>query len=220
MEKDRLFHSCDVYYTFNESMQKFEGHLDYKDYLYRSISEVTPFVIYEEELKRLNNYLVLILKNSTQQKQAEIDWANKITPDGNFISYGEIELVKNEVQSKWLLNINQVLFSTGITLLLSFLESCFYDLTHWLNPSSNIKKIKGNKIEKYLDSLNKTLGTQMYLSKQIQESRKIRNKFIHNQLDFNEVQEKELRYTMDAVVELLLEVEHAMIEKGKLVKYL
>ncbi|MFD1416146.1 hypothetical protein [Oceanobacillus jeddahense] len=216
MEQDKLFSSSDIYFTLNETTQKLESHLDYEDYLYRSISEKTPFIIYEEELKRLNDYLVFLLENSIQQKQEEIDWSNIIVPDGNFISDGEIELAKDEVRLKWSFNINQTLFSTGITMLLSFLESCLSEIAQWQDPLLDIKKIKGNKMEKYFHSLNRSLNTQLVLPKQIQESRKIRNKFIHNQLQSNEVHKKELRYTIDAVVNLLFELENAMIENGKL----
>lgn len=194
-----------------------ESHLDYEDYLYRSISEKTPFVIYEEELKRLNDYLVFLLESSNQQKHEEVSSFNTMTIDDDFlVGAGEIELARDEIELSWSFNIEKTLFSLGLTLLLSFLESCLMDLVSWIEPSIKKRKIKGNKIEEYLTVLNNSMNTNLFLSETLINSRRLRNKFVHNQFKYDSVQEKDLRYTIDAIVDLLFDIEDAFIKNGKI----
>lgn len=215
MKKDKIFLSSDVYFTMDKAIREFEAHLDYEDYLYRSYSSKTPFISYEQELKRINGYLVILLENSNQNRQEELDLYDNWIPDADdIIGDGEIELAKEEVDTTWSFNINQTLFCLGITLLLSFLESCLLELSQYLDSSFNYKKVNGKKLEAYLKILNQSLNLNLTLSKQLLNSRKIRNEFIHNQFKYSDISQKELRYTIDAIVDLLFKIETTMINNG------
>lgn len=213
MRADLLFFSCNEYFTIDENSHELEFHLDYEDYLYRSNSSTTPFVIYEEELKRLNDYLVFLLQSSNEQKREEVDSFSEITLEDNIVGVEEFEMVRDMAELAWSYNINSTLFSLGITLILSFLESCLFDLSSWIAPSST-KKAKRNKIESYLQILNNSLNTGLVMSERLVKSRKLRNKFVHNQLGCNKICEKDLRCTIDEVVRLLFEIEDAIVKRG------
>lgn len=145
MDDKSLFYSSDELFTINEDTQEIEPLLYSEDYLYYSQSARAPFVIFEEELKRLNNYLVFLLESSNQQKQEEIHSYSEIEWGNDFLGEGEVELGKSEIELSWLFNINHTLFPLGLTLILSFLESCLFDLSNWIDPESS-RKAKRNKL--------------------------------------------------------------------------
>lgn len=215
MDDKSLFYSSDELFTINENTQEIESLLYSEDYLYYSHSARAPFVIFEEELKRLNNYLVFLLESSNQQKKEEIDSYSEIEWGNDFLGEGEVELGKSEIELSWLFNINHTLFPLGLTLILSFLESCLFDLSNWIDPESS-RKVKRNKAESYLKILSQSLGTELVFSERLAKCRKLRNKFVHNQLEYNEIHEQDLRFAIDEVVKILFELEEAMIDCGKL----
>ncbi|MBC2322805.1 hypothetical protein [Listeria booriae] len=213
IEKDRLYPSSDPYIIVDEDTNKWQTHLDYQDYLYRSISNRIPFPIYEDELKRLNDYIVFLLEKTNEETEEQINLHANMKPDWSWVGTAEIEMTQESVKSTWSFNRKNTLYLTAITLLNSFLESCLNDLVKLFISEEKISSKGMSKVEKYVSVLNEFLKSNISMPKYLKESKKLRNEFVHDQLSSSEVGEEIVRYTIDAIVELLYDIEQEFINK-------
>ncbi|MBC6314031.1 hypothetical protein [Listeria grandensis] len=213
IEKDRLYPSSDPYIIVDEDTNKWQTHLDYQDYLYRSISSRFPFPVYEEELKRLNDYIVFLLEKTNEETKEQINLQSNMEPDWIWIGTAELEMTQESVKSTWSFNRNKTLYLTAVTLLNSFLESCLNDLVKLFISDEKIRSKGMSNVEKYVFVLNEFLKSEISMPEYLKESRKLRNEFVHDQLSSSEVGEEIVRYTIDAIVELLYDIEQEFINK-------
>ncbi|MBC2011387.1 hypothetical protein HCB13_00675 [Listeria marthii] len=70
-----------------------------------------------------------------------------------------------------------------------------------------------SNVEKYVFLLNEFLKSEISMPEYLKESRKLRNEFVHDQLSSSEVGEEIIRYTVDAIVELLYGIEQEFSNK-------
>ncbi|MBC1502062.1 hypothetical protein HB943_15780 [Listeria weihenstephanensis] len=213
IENDRLYLSSDPYITVDEETNKWQTHLDYQDYLYRSVSNRIPFLIYEEELKRINDFIVFLLEKTNEETEEQINAHANLEPDWTWVGTAEIEMTQESVKSTWSFNRNKTLYLTAVTLLNSFLESCLNDLVKLFISEERIRAKRMANLEKYVSIINKFLKSNLSMPEYLKESRKLRNEFVHDQLSSSEVGEETVRYTIDAIVELLYDIEQEFIDK-------
>ncbi|HHT5731891.1 TPA: hypothetical protein ACSZAO_14690, partial [Listeria monocytogenes] len=62
--------------------------------LYRNISGKIPFPIYEEELNRLNNYIVYLLEKTNEETEEQINVHANMEPDWIGFGMAEIEMIQ------------------------------------------------------------------------------------------------------------------------------
>ncbi|MBC1474072.1 hypothetical protein HB852_05550 [Listeria grandensis] len=213
IEIDKLYLSSDPYIIVDKDTNEWQAHLEYRDYLYRSISNRFPFPVYEEELKRLNDYIVFLLEKTNEETKEQINLQSNMEPDWIWIGTAEIEMTQESVKSTWSFNRNKTLYLTAVTLLNSFLESCLNDLVKLFISDEKIRAKGMSNVEKYASVVNEFLKSDILLSEYLKESRKLRNEFVHDQLSSSEVGEETVRYTIDAIVELLYDIEQEFINK-------
>ncbi|TYU88618.1 hypothetical protein FZX01_03650 [Listeria monocytogenes] len=135
----------------------------------------------------------------------ETDWIG--------VGTAEIEMTQELVKSTWSFNRNNTLYLTSVTLLNSFLESCLKDLVKLFISEEKIRTKGMSNVEKYVLLLNEFLKSEISMPEYLKESRKLRNEFVLDQLSSSEVGEKIIRYTVDAIVELLYGIEQEFSNK-------
>ncbi|EAC4735243.1 hypothetical protein LG489_000831 [Listeria monocytogenes] len=214
IETDRLYLSSEPYIMVDEDINKWQTHLYYQDYLYRSISGKIPFPIYEEELKRLNNYIVYLLEKTNEETEEQINAHANMEPDWIGVGTAEIEMTQELVKSTCSFNRNNTLYLTAVTLLNSFLESCLKDLVKRFISEEKIRSKGMSNVEKYVFLLNEFLKSEISMPEYLKKSRKLRNEFVHNHLSSFEVGEEVVRYTIDAIADLFYVIEQEFSNKG------
>lgn len=213
IKNDRLYLSSDPYIRIDKDTEKWEVHSDYHDYLYRTISDRFPFHAYEHELKRLNDYIVFLLEKTKEETEEQISLHVDMEPDWVWIGTADIERTQSSIQSTWSFNRNKTLYLTAVTLSISFLESCLNDFVKLFVSEEKIQAKGVGNIEKYIIVLNEFWGSNILIPKYLNESRRLRNKFIHDQFNSSEIGEETVRYTIDAIVELLYDIKQEFINK-------
>jgi len=189
--------------------------------LYESISNVYPFVKFEEELRNINDYCYFVTKQITDkikelveksdcrfefvQKKRDIEeideWDLEEATDPAFSNTGVL---------RWESILNNINKPSMLLILLSYLESSLDEIVNWFYEKQKIpigkKERKISKIEFYIIKIGECchcnlveeLSVEIRYLKKVKE---IRNKIVHKEWD--QIEKFDDRFYLSDVINML-----------------
>lgn len=158
--------------------------------LYESISIVYPFVKFEEQIARINDYCCLIINSLEKEIEKDKPLNNHKTSNySDELGFLDDDLFYLKRISPWEVMLKDINKCTMLLLLLSYLESSLNEIANWFCEMKKISFKNNNTNVTYsLDKIGQCCGVD--LKKELKDElktynkvRKIRNEFVHKEWD-------------------------------------
>lgn len=201
--------------------------------LFYSLTAIFPMVKYEEELKKINDYVYYNQINLNRILEGTKSKEEKAkNTDVHTGYYGETLIVCQEDELTWEWLIETVNKCNNIVLFLSFIEGALKEIYDWFSQNTNIDQKKAREkgyIEYYIKEIGNCYNEDIYSKlktelKTIRKAKKVRNIFVHewdayynkrNRVFFeNTLDTLKITQLIDAISKILYFCEYAGV-KGK-----
>jgi len=183
--------------------------------LFATDSGIFPFVKYEEQLAKINDYCVYLLK-CLNEKVREFEASDR--EDG----WDAPESWEYRSFLSWSFLCRDINKCTLLLLLLAFFESTLNEIANWFSDlagqSSEWKKVRNPKVSDYIRQIGVCCRTDLQgvLTDELayyDRVRRIRNQFVHNEWD--QITDRYERFVLADVVDMISHV-IAAIEQSAL----